>query len=75
MIYSRKTLSVRIGKDPASFEAPSLKLGDATETVLASAGRMEITRDDRIPPALQNLLPRWKVPTGYRFNRDEANER
>ncbi len=68
------SLAVRLPK--AVVEALSLKPGDQIEIVAASDGRLEIRRDNSRAEAIEGLRGlRWAVPEGYRFDRDEANER
>jgi antitoxin MazE len=57
-------------------EALKLKEGDEIEITVAGARRFEIARDRRREQALQRLRAlRSPLPPGFRFDRDEANER
>jgi len=66
------SLAVRL---PASVaEALALKEGD--DIVIAGARRFEVARDDAREQALARLRAlRRPLPKGFRFDRDEANER
>ena len=68
------SLAVRL---PASVvEALELRDGDDVEIVIAGARRFEIARDDAREQALAKLRAlRRPLPKGFRFDRDEANER
>ncbi|MBI5130148.1 MAG: AbrB/MazE/SpoVT family DNA-binding domain-containing protein [Rhodopseudomonas palustris] len=54
-----------------------LKEGDELNVVAASNGVLEIeTREQQRRRALDRMAERsWTLPEGYRFDRDEANER
>jgi antitoxin MazE len=68
------SLAVRLPK--AVVEALSLKPGDRIEIVAAGDGRLVVSRDNSRADAIEGLRAlRWPVPEGYRFDRDEANER
>jgi antitoxin MazE len=69
------SLAVRLPK--ALVEQLGLKEGDELNVVAASNGVVEIeTRADQRRRALERMAARrWTVPEGYRFDRDEANER
>ncbi len=69
------SLAVRLPK--ALVEQLGLKDGDELNVVAASNGVVEIeTRADQRRRALERMAARrWTVPEGYRFDRDEANER
>jgi antitoxin MazE len=69
------SLAVRLPK--ALVEQLGLKEGDELNVVAAGNGAIEVeTREQRRQRALDNMAARnWKLPEGYRFNRDEANER
>lgn len=68
------SLAVRL---PASVvEALDLREGDDVEIVIAGARRFEVARDDTRAQALAELRAlRRPLPNGFRFGRDEANER
>ncbi len=68
------SLAVRL---PASIvETLGLQEGDEIEITVAGAHRFEIERDDSRAKALARLNAlRRPLPKGFRFTRDEANER
>lgn len=68
------SLAVRL---PASVvETLGLEEGDEVEIVIAGTHRFEIERDDSRARALARLEAlRRPLPKGFRFDRDEANER
>jgi len=68
------SLAVRL---PASVvETLGLQEGDEVEIVIAGTHRFEIERDDGRARALARLKAlRRPLPKGFRFDRDEANER
>ena len=60
----------------AVVEALKLKEGDEIEITVADTRRFEIARDRRREEALKRLRAlRRPLPPGFRFDRDEANER
>lgn len=67
-------LAVRI---PASVvEALNLKEGDDVEIVVPGEKSLSVTRDLRREQAMEHIRSaQWEVPEGWRFNREEANER
>jgi antitoxin MazE len=69
------SLAVRLPK--ALVDQLGLKEGDELNIVSAGRDTMEVeTREARRQRALDNLAARkWTLPEGYRFDRDEANER
>jgi antitoxin MazE len=68
------SLAVRIPQ--AVVEALKLKEGDEIEITVAGARRFEIARDRRREEALKRLRAlRRPLPQGFKFDRDEANER
>jgi antitoxin MazE len=69
------SLAVRLSK--ALVEELGLKEGDQLNVVAASNGTIEVqTREDQRRRALERMAARnWTLPEGYRFDRDEANER
>lgn len=68
------SLAVRLPKK--LVEQLGLKAGDELDFVVADQGRIEIRKEDRREKALRRIQGRgWPVPEGYRFDRDEANER
>jgi antitoxin MazE len=69
------SLAVRLSK--ALVEELGLKEGDQLNVVAASNGTIEVqTREDQRRRALARMAARnWTLPEGYRFDRDEANER
>lgn len=54
-----------------------LREGDELNVVAAQNGTIEVeTQEQRRLRALQRMAERnWTLPEGYRFDRDEANER
>jgi antitoxin MazE len=68
------SLAVRL---PASVvEALELQDGDDVDIVIAGARRFEVSRDDAREHTLARLRAlRRPLPKGFRFDRDEANER
>jgi antitoxin MazE len=68
------SLAVRLPR--VVVEALKLKEGDEIEITVAGARRFGIARDRRREQALQRLRAlRRPLPPGFRFDRDEANER
>jgi antitoxin MazE len=69
------SLAVRLPK--ALVEQLGLKEGDQLNVVAAKDGAIEVeTHEDRRRRALERMAARnWTPPEGYRFDRDEANER
>jgi antitoxin MazE len=69
------SLAVRLPK--ALVDQLGLKEGDELEVVAAATGVIEVeTREARRQRALDNIRARnWTLPPGYKFDRDEANER
>ncbi len=68
------SLAVRLPK--ALVERLGLKQGDEIEIVAADRQRLSLGKNDRREQALARMAARkWALPEGYRFNRDEANER
>jgi antitoxin MazE len=68
------SLAVRLPK--AVVERLGLKPGDEIEIAAAAPGRIEIARDGRREAAIARMRGRaLPIPEGYRFDRDEANER
>ena len=69
------SLAVRLPK--ALVDQLGLKEGDELNVVAANSDTIEIeTKKARRQRALDNLATRkWTLPDGYRFDRDEANER
>ena len=57
-------------------EALELKEGDQIEVRVAGAREFEVDRDRSREQALERLRKmRWKLPAGFKFDREEANER
>jgi antitoxin MazE len=57
-------------------EALDLKEGDEVQIAAADTGRLEVSRDRRCEEALARIESmRFALPPGYKFDRDEANER
>ncbi len=69
------SLAVRLPK--ALVDQLGLKEGDELNVVAASSGAIEVeTKEQRRQRALANMAARnWTLPEGYKFDRDEANER
>ena len=69
------SLAVRLPK--ALVDQLGLKEGDELNVVAAKDGVIEVeTQDQRRRRALDRMAARnWTLPEGYRFDRDEANER
>jgi antitoxin MazE len=69
------SLAVRLPK--ALVEELGLKEGDELNVVAAKHDVIEIeTKEDQRRRALDRMAARnWTLPEGYRFDRDEANER
>ena len=69
------SLAVRLPK--ALVDQLGLKEGDELNVVAAGNGAIEVeTRVAKRQRALDRMAKRnWKLPKGYRFDRDEANER
>uniref|UniRef100_Q07PI5 Transcriptional regulator/antitoxin, MazE n=1 Tax=Rhodopseudomonas palustris (strain BisA53) TaxID=316055 RepID=Q07PI5_RHOP5 len=69
------SLAVRLSK--ALVEQLGLKEGDELNVVAAKEGVIEVeTRENQRRRALERIAARnWTLPEGYRFDRDEANER
>jgi antitoxin MazE len=69
------SLAVRLPK--ALVDQLGLKEGDDLEVVAAGNGAIEVeTKEQRRQRALDHLASlNWKLPEGYKFDRDEANER
>jgi antitoxin MazE len=69
------SLAVRLPK--ALVEQLGLKEGDQLNVVAAKDGAIEVeTNQDQRRRALERMAARnWTLPEGYRFDRDEANER
>jgi antitoxin MazE len=68
------SLAVRL---PARVvEALGLKEGDEIEITIANDGHFEVTRDNRRKNAIARLRAlKTPLPEGFRFDRDDANER
>jgi antitoxin MazE len=69
------SLAVRLPR--AVVEALGLKEGDDIEIVVADRRRFEVARDRSREIALAKLkqMKKWPLPKGFKFDRDEANER
>ena len=68
------SLAVRL---PASMVADlNVKEGDGIKVRQAKNGELEIARNTDREAALARIAARrWVVPEGFKFDRDEANER
>jgi antitoxin MazE len=69
------SLAVRLPK--VLVEKLGLKEGDQLHVVAARDGAIEVeTNEDQRRRALERMAARnWTLPEGYRFDRDQANER
>jgi len=68
------SLAVRLPK--ALVESLALNPGDELAIVEAAAGRVTVKKSERRAAALARMAGRgWRQPPGYRFDREEANER
>jgi antitoxin MazE len=68
------SLAVRLPKD--LVDSLSLKAGDELVVVDATKERLALAKDDRRERALAAFAQfDWPLPPGYKFDRDEANER
>ena len=68
------SLAIRLPK--AVVDALKLKEGDDVEVIVAGKRRFEVARDERREAALARLRAlRRPLPPGFKFSRDEANER
>ena len=69
------SLAVRLPR--ALVEQLGLKEGDQLNVVAAKDGAIEVeTNEDQRRRALERMAARnWTLPEGYRFDREEANER
>ena len=69
------SLAVRLPK--MLVEQLGLKEGDQLNVVAAKDGAIEVeTNEGQRRRALERMAARnWTLPEGYRFDRDEANER
>jgi antitoxin MazE len=69
------SLAVRLPK--ALVDQLGLKEGDELNVVSAKNGAITIeTREDQRRRALERMAKRnWTLPSDYKFDRDEANER
>jgi antitoxin MazE len=69
------SLAVRLPK--ALVDQLGLKEGDELNVVAATDGAIEVeTQESRRRRALDRMAARnWTAPDGYRFDRDQANER
>ncbi len=68
------SLAIRI---PAEVvEALELREGDEVEVRVAGTRSFDVDRDRRRERAMERIrTARWKLPPGWKFDRDEANER
>jgi len=69
------SLAVRLPK--ALVDRLGLKEGDELSVVAAKGDTIEVeTKKDQRRRAIERMAARnWTLPEGYRFDRDEANER
>jgi antitoxin MazE len=68
------SLAVRL--PAAVVEALGLQEGDEITIDVASPRHFRVARDPSRDEALETLRsPGWTLPAGYRFSRDEANQR
>jgi antitoxin MazE len=67
------SLAIRIPKELA--EELALKEGDSV-TLTKAKGGVALAKDDARAKALASIKARqWKLPPGYKFDREEANRR
>ena len=60
----------------AVVEALNLKEGDEVEIRIVGDRAFEISRDHRLEEAMKRIKAlRKEIPPGWKFDRDEANER
>jgi antitoxin MazE len=67
------SLAVRLPK--ALVDELGLKEGDELNVVAARNGEIETKQDQRRRALARMAARNWTLPEGYRFDRDEANER
>ncbi len=68
------SLAVRLPE--SVVKALQLKTGDEIEIVIAGARRFEVERDRRREQAIERLRKlKLPLPKGFRFDRNEANDR
>ena len=68
------SLAIRLPK--AVVEALKLKAGDEIEITVAGRRQFEVVRDRKREDALKRLRALQRpLPPGFRFDREEANER
>jgi antitoxin MazE len=68
------SLAIRIPAEVA--EVLELKEGDEVEVRVAGSRTLDVDRDRRRERAMERIrAARWKLPPGWKFDRDEANER
>jgi len=68
------SLAVRLPKK--LVEALKLSPGDELDVVAASKGRVAVEKIDKRAEFLRQMEAfRFPLPDGYKFDRDEANER
>ena len=68
------SLAVRL--PAAVVEILDLKEGDDVEIEIAGERTLRVGRDRKREEALERLRAlAWKLPPGFKFSRDEANER
>lgn len=68
------SLAVRLPKE--LVEQMGLHPGDEISIVKATKEQIDIEKIDRRKAALERLSQmNWKLPEGYKLDRDEANER
>jgi antitoxin MazE len=68
------SLAVRLPKQ--LVEALGLKAGDEVQLTPTGPKTLEVAKDMSREAALARMAARgWEVPEGWRFNREEANER
>jgi antitoxin MazE len=68
------SLAVRLPKE--LVDELALKDGDELTVVSASKERLVVEKDQRRERALDAISRlKWKLPEGFKFDREEANER
>jgi antitoxin MazE len=68
------SLAIRL---PAELVAAlNIREGDDIEVVARSEGKLEVSPDERRQKALERMRSlRFKLPAGYKFDREEAHAR
>jgi antitoxin MazE len=68
--------SLAIRLPSALVKELGLSEGDEIEISIAQRNRLELSRDQRREEALARIAAaNWKLPKGWKFDRDDANSR